>query len=127
MRLINIEKFYSKMESLKEIVTPCRNDPQITEVQEYFRQKPSILLHFTTITIGSKWLGMKSVKEQYEVFKRDIKKHIRYHGDQKYLYHFEIQRSGMLHAHGIELDTYQGRFIKSFEHYGKHNCSNKSF
>lgn len=108
---------------------PCRNSAQIMAPLEYMRQihQKGIPLHVTTITIGNKRLGGMCIKDQYRHMVKDIKKHIPYHSEQKYIYHFEQQENGNLHAHGLEYDTYQARFHESFRHYGKRNCHPKSF
>lgn len=95
---------------------------------EYFLKKCSpVTLHITTITIGKVWLGKKSAAEQYKIFVKKIKKHIPYRGEQKYIYTFELTKSGVLHSHGLEYDTYQSRFMESFCNFGSHNCHNKAF
>lgn len=105
---------------------PCRNSAHTSTPLDYFQalQNKGCVLHVTTITIGGKgsaWMGRKSIEDQYVQMKKDIKNHIAYRGDQKYVYHFEMNNSGVLHAHGIEYDTYQARFAGSFSKYGSRN------
>lgn len=83
--------------------------------------------HATTITIGNKWIGKKSAKQQYKQLVRDIKRHIGYRSAVKYLYVFEYQHNGHLHAHGVELGSYQQQFIESFSKYGRRNSCSESF
>lgn len=81
----------------------------------------------TTITIGNKRYGRLSSLGQYQQLKKAIKAHIPYHGDTKYYYTFEYQKNGNLHAHGIEVSTYQSRFIESFSKFGSRNSHDASF
>lgn len=113
-------------------LAPRRNSAQISEeLKEYIKGRTrgtQNFVHVTTITIGRKWLGKLSSKEQYKIMKRDIKRHIRFHDKhKKYLYCFEHQENGQLHAHGVEIGTMQGGFIESFSHYGQRNCHPKAF
>lgn len=95
---------------------------------DYFRFKcPVSTLHITTISIGCRWLGKKRSEDQYTIFCKKIRQHIPYRSESKYIYCFELQKNGQLHAHGIEYDTYQGRFMESFCSFGSHNTNNKSF
>lgn len=81
----------------------------------------------TTITIGNKRYGSLSAKDQYKHIKKAIKKHIPYRSEKKYLYTFELQNNGQLHAHGLELGTYQATFIESFGKFGRRNTHNESY
>lgn len=99
---------------------------------DIFRSFPIGSLKATTITIGRKWIGRLSDKEQYRIIKNKIKRMIlesRRHGnkDSLYYYIFEYQRNGQLHAHGIEYDTYRRFFDEQFADIGKHNLSNQAF
>ncbi len=83
--------------------------------------------HATTITIGNKRIGRLSQKKQYREFVRRIKRQYPFRGKVKYLYCFEEQMNGQLHAHGWTLGDYQNHFISSFSDFGKHNMNSKSF
>lgn len=108
--------------------SPCPNSAKIGR-SAYIKKMAddSITMHATTITIGNKWLGKKSAKDQYEVFVKRIKQHIPYHSSNKYLYHFELQNNGQLHAHGIEIGTYRAAFIESFGDFGMRNRHGEAF
>lgn len=58
-----------------------------------------IKMYATTITIHCKWLGCKSYQDQYRYLKNMIKR--REDQDTWYVYHFELQKNGNLHAHGV--------------------------
>lgn len=108
---------------------PCRNSPQILDTHKYFKYwyNKGVDIDITTITIGSKWLGRMSADEQYKQFVKDIKKGYPFHGKTKYVYHFELQNNGMLHAHGIHMESYRDKFIETFDHYGKRNSHKESY
>lgn len=111
-------------------VAPCRNSAQKHTPYDYMKYlyNKDCPLHITTITIGTKWLGKLSAKEQYKVFVKHIKKHIPFHAeDMRYIYNFELTSNGQLHAHGLEYNTYQNRFAESFSIFGKRNEHPKSF
>lgn len=112
-------------------VSPCPISAQITEpVKNYLLlrlQGTKNYCHATTITIGSKNLGKLSAKGQYKALVRAIKKHISFRGHRKYLYVFEYTGSGVVHSHGIEIDTCRESFIESFTSYGSHNRHRDSF
>lgn len=115
----------------REDSLPCRNSARLPDsLKEYIIKRShgtKNFVHNTTITIGRKWIGKLSAKEQYTIMKRDIKRHIPYRSEQKYVYTFEFQANGQLHAHGVELGTTQGKFIEDFSHYGRRNMHNKSY
>lgn len=108
---------------------PCRNSAQPPDPNKFFRYwfNRDIDVDVATITIGKKWIGCKSAEQQYEIMVRDIKKAYPYHGDTKYKFHFELQKNGMLHAHGVIVDGHQSRFIESFSSYGSRNTRNESY
>lgn len=81
----------------------------------------------TTITIGNKIIGMKSYKEQYDDICRIIKLERPYRGAIKYIYHFELQKNGQLHAHGLEIGSYMQNYVEAFSCIGARNAHPKSF
>lgn len=120
--------------SLEQGDSPCQSHAQIDGAVErshkYMREmyKRGCIVNATTITIGNKAIGRLSSKDQYKVLKRRIKRHIPYNSEEeRYVYHFELQNNGQLHAHGIEYNTYRGRFTDSFYDIGKRNLAIESF
>lgn len=83
----------------------------------------------TTITIGNKYYGRLSADEQYKRMSLDIKRHIKKYREieQWFFYTFELQKNGQLHAHGIEVGTYQESFVESFYKWGDRNMHPESF
>lgn len=81
----------------------------------------------TTITIGNKQYGRLSFNEQVKELKKEVRAHMKRYSKQRYYYCFEENSSGVAHAHGIEIGTYQQNFINSFKHIGNHNTNDKSF
>lgn len=98
-------------------------------IYNYFLDlSPDIELHAATITIGNKHYGRMSAEEQYFEMKDSIKKFIPFHSKtQKYIFEFELQNNGQLHAHGIIQGVFQNKFIESFYHFGRRNSHNKSY
>lgn len=84
-------------------------------------------LHAATITVGVKWLGKLSADEQYVRFVKQIKKYYPYNGNQKYIFCFELTKTGVLHAHGVMYDTYWNNFIEAFSDFGSRNSHKDSF
>lgn len=118
-----------KDSSTNEESKPCRNYPRILTQHNYIKQlyNENCTIYSTTITIGNKNIGRLSAEDQYTLMVKDIKQHIRYHSESKYIYHFELQKNGQLHAHGVEYNTYRNRFIESFSKYGRRNEHKDSF
>lgn len=131
VRILNIEKFFLNFtcnEKRKKERYPCRNAPRTMECHRYFRERqPLDSLYMTTITIGNKFYGRMSAEGQHEHMVKAIKEHIKYYGEHKYIYHFELQKNGQLHAHGLESGTYQQKFHNDFAHFGCRNKHKKSF
>lgn len=97
------------------------------ELRDYIMRDPSTK-SATTITIGNKWIGKLSSRKQYIEFCKAIRKHIGKRDPvKKYLYVFELQDNGQLHAHGVEIGTWQASFIESFQHFGRRNVHDASF
>lgn len=116
--------------------TSCERAPQLTstflEVSKYHTYLKeccaiNCTMIKTTITIGTQWLGKLSADDQYIQFVKQIKKHIPYHSKVKYIYHFEYMKNGQLHAHGLEIGSYQQRFHDSFVSFGKRNLNAHSY
>lgn len=108
---------------------PCRISAQKIAPHDYFKfwyNKGTDVI-CTTITIGKKWLGRKSADDQYKQFVKDIKRAYPFHGKTKYVYHFELQNNGHLHAHGLEIDGYNDTFICAFADYGSRNKSKEAY
>ena len=129
-----LECFYQNApQKLVRAISPCKSSAKIWNLlTDYITQKISNTKNYakaTTITIGNKYYGSMSAKQQYKQMSKDIKKHISERPDKncKYLYTFELQKNGQLHAHGIELGTWQNTFHANFGKYGRHNLNNKSY
>lgn len=136
MQLKDISLFFSIKSTCctkAGMANPCPSHAQKSDPFDFFRtlDASNTLLPFymTTITIGNKHYGRMSSEEQYKHFCAAIKKHVKYHNDkgQRYIYVFELQRNGQLHAHGLEVGTSQAQFIESFHKFGSRNMHDKSF
>lgn len=106
----------------------CQNGPlhrQHTHIEQWFNK--NIDMHAATITIGNKYYGKLSYKDQYKHMVKAIKRTYPYHGDTKYVFHFELQSNGNLHAHGVVINGYQNKFIDGFNHLGLRNTHDKSY
>ena len=79
-----------------------------------------------TITIGNKHIGKLGIEKQYKLIKKRIREYGRFE-ELKYIYHFELQSNGNLHAHGIQFFGFQDRFITFFNDIGRHNMNDKSY
>lgn len=112
---------------------PSQSTPKTSTYLEFLQHFHDMGIDFnaTTITIGNKWIGKKSSDQQYQIMKKDIRKHINRNKHRQehtwYYYNFELQQNGQLHAHGIEVNTYLAPFHESFESYGKRNVHRESF
>jgi len=84
-------------------------------------------LHAVTITIGNVHYGSMSASEQYRHMKKAIKSCYRYHGETKYIFYFEYQKNGQLHAHGVIYNGYRSKFIDHFNKFGKRNTHKDSY
>lgn len=93
----------------------------------YLMQCPADSWSCTTVTIGNKVLGRLSFTQQVKELKKEVRMHMKRFSKQRFYYCFEENSSGVAHAHGIEIGTYQQNFINSFQHIGNHNKNNKSF
>ncbi len=81
-----------------------------------------------TITIGYKHILKLSYKEQYAMMVKEIKKTYKFHSDSiKYLFRFELQENGSLHAHGLIMNGYQNVFHTNFLKFGIHNTKALSY
>lgn len=130
---INILNFFQRIpkNGIAPLVKaiPDRRSP-LMDIHRYIKYHlvKGVSMHKTTITIGVKRYGKLSYKDQYKDMVSSIKKHIPYHSEEKrYLYHFELTKNGILHAHGIEISTYQTVFSDDFNKYGLHNTKDQSF
>jgi len=65
--------------------------------------------------------------EQYHHLKRAIKRTYKYHGTEKYIFFFEQQNNGNLHAHGILMNAYRGKFLDNFHQFGQRNLHKDSY
>lgn len=86
--------------------------------------------HATTITIGCRKYGKLSADEQYKRMVKDIRVHMKrynFNDDKYYYYCFELQKNGQLHAHGIEINTYNTPFQEIFSDWGARNNHPESF
>lgn len=99
----------------------------VQEIHNIIRRRSHLIHHAATITIGVKWLGRKTDKEQYEIICERIRKGFPYRGTGRYIFHFELQGNGLLHAHGCLQDIYQGKFIEAVGDLGSRNKHNASF
>lgn len=84
-------------------------------------------LYAGTVTIGRKWIGMKSAQEQYDVIKQKVRKYMGYHRDYRYYFIFEFQKNGQLHAHTVYYNMYQNMHIETFGDFGSRNSNKASF
>ncbi len=80
-----------------------------------------------TITIGYKHILKLSYKEQYAMMVKEIKATYKFHSDTKYLFRFELQNNGSLHAHGIIQNGYANVFHTNFLKFGIHNAKKASY
>lgn len=96
-------------------------------VKVYFMREKKASLISTTVTIGTKYYGSKSYNDQIIELRKAVRMHISSNPCHKYCYVFEMNASGVAHAHGIEQGTYQANFINSFQKFGKHNKHFKSY
>lgn len=80
-----------------------------------------------TITIGNKYYGRLSAQTQYKHFVKAIKGYLPYHGEIKYIFTFELQANGQLHAHGFQTGGFQARFIEACSKFGRRNSHDASF
>lgn len=83
--------------------------------------------HASTITIGNKYYGRLSAKTQYKHFKKQIKAYYPYRGKCKYIFTFEYQLNGQLHAHGYIIGGWQATHIEAFSRFGKRNTHDDSY
>lgn len=93
----------------------------------YFLSQPLKSLICSTVTIGNQRYGELSFKDQAKAIQKAIRQHIKRNPNYKYFYVIEKNGSGVAHAHGLECGTYQKNFVDSFNQFGKHNRSDKSF
>lgn len=84
-------------------------------------------LYAATITIGNIKYGSMSADKQYADIVKTIKNTYSYHGETKYVFYFEFQKNGNLHAHGAIYNGYQSKFSDSFNKYGLRNIHDKSY
>lgn len=123
------------LEDKKEDGPTCKSHPRpprqligTDNIHYYFtalaEQEP---LFATTITIGNKYVGSMSYHQQYNYFVKLITRKRPYHGDIKYVYHFELTSNGQLHAHGVESGGYAANFHEAFGLLGKHNTSSQAY
>lgn len=116
--------------------SPCEKAaqemPRFLEAKKYldYISRQSLLdkdLAKTTITIGVQWLGKLAYKEQYNEICKLIKQHIPYNSDSEYIYFPELTKSGVIHFHGVEINTYEAKFHQSFGLIGSRNLHKKSY
>lgn len=100
-------------------------------------------IHMTTVTIGNIKYGKLGYMAQYSEIKKaieTIQQAYKVSSDKtgmemigshiygrKYLYIFEFQGNGQLHAHGIELGIYSYPWFKVMKRFGPRNLDDKSF
>lgn len=130
VKLINIEKFFKINSCCSLESQSCRNSPQESsnpiQFFKYYYNK-NVELHAPTITIGNKYYGGMSNDEQYKHLCKAIKGAYPYHGTIKYIFYFEQQNNGNLHAHGVLMNAYQSKFIDNFNQFGHRNIHDKSY
>jgi len=95
------------------------------KLKEYFINKDSPKFA-TTITFGRKYYWSMNNKEQYNAIRNILQAYVR-ERKSSCLYIAEVNKSGVLHFHGIECYETQALFIKRFEQFGKHNANDKSY
>lgn len=126
LKLLDISKYFTPQSSPERSGGPCRNSAPLTP-EKFFFQVKQCDLYSVTITIGNKLYGKLNYKEQYSELKFTIKKVYPFHGNTKYLFRFELQNNGQLHAHGILYDTYHVKFVEGFCKFGTRNLHKDSF
>lgn len=130
VKLINIEKFFLKANCCNDgQSTSCRNSAPIDSIMKFFKHyfSKTVELHAPTITIGNKYYGAMSNNDQYKHMVKTIKETYPYHGTIKYIFFFEQQENGNLHAHGVLMNAYESKFIDNFNKFGKRNLHKDSY
>lgn len=117
----------------KTIINPTVDYDNVNRVHLHFKnaQADGVQLVKTTLTIGNKEIGKLSYIDQHKYFIKLIKSFTLHHkkcgNDVKYIFHFELQSNGMLHAHGIEMNGNQTIFNLHFTKLGVRNSHQKSY
>lgn len=112
---------------------PLSKRPPAIDPIKYFQKRFNTLpehnesLHAATITIGNVYYGKMSSEQQYKHFVKAIKNCYPYNGETKYVFYFEFQKNGQLHAHGAIYNGYQSRFADHFNKFGLRNCHDLSY
>lgn len=130
VKLINIEKFFLKSSCCNGQSSTCRNSaPKNGTIIKFFKHyfEKKVELHAPTITIGNKHYGGMSNDDQYKHMVKTIKEAYPYHGTVKYIFYFEQQENGNLHAHGVLMNAYQSKFIDNFNKFGRRNIHDESY
>lgn len=129
VKLLNIEKFFLKTSCCDGQSTSCRiSAPKNSPLDFFlFYFNRNIELHAVTITIGNKYYGGMSNDDQYKHLCKAIKQTYKFHGVEKYLFYFEQQQNGNLHAHGVLMNAYRGKFIDNFNKFGQRNIHKDSY
>lgn len=111
-------------ESSLSLGSSCQNSPQL---KRFFAGCNKQNLFAVTITIGNKFYGKMSYKDQYKCMKRAIADLKRFESATDYYFTFELTKNGQLHSHGLVHNLYQAAFGGIFGKFGSRNKHPKSF
>ncbi len=132
VKFMNLDIFFKPC-SINGSVKPLSERYRTIDPLKYFKQlfkslpPDSNSLHAATITIGNIKYGSMSADKQYADIVKTIKNTYAFHGETKYVFYFEFQKNGQLHAHGAIYNGYHSKFIDSFNKYGLRNIHDKSY
>lgn len=98
------------------------------EIMDYFRSLPRDSLHAITVTLGgNKRIGKLDYKEQYTEMIKEMKKVFKTNGEYKFWMTPELNKSGVIHFHGIAYNMYQNVFTDATINFGSRNRHKESF